>query len=138
MIPLSSNKEASVLRLAKDLLLLIWHNSSLAGSDLKQTMLSSDQKEVCSLLLTEDLLISEHEAGVGGPQGVETSLLPQHQAEVGAHLVLLRPLLQQLRLVLYQLLAQTGASLDVVGLVETDVAVVELVKMACRGVEHLR
>ena len=137
MIPLSSNKEASVLRLAKDLLLLIWHNSSLAGSDLKKTMLSSDQKEVCSLLLTEDLLISEHEAGVGGPQGVQTLLLPQHQAEVGARL-LLPPILLQLGLVLYQLLAQTGASLDVVGLVETDVAVVELVKMACRGVEHLR
>ena len=96
-------------------------------------MLRGQQREgeVCSLLITEDLLISEHEAGVGGSQGVETPLLPQHQAEVGAHLVLLLPLLQQLRLVLDQLLAQTGASLDVVSLVEADMTVVVLVEMAC-------
>ena len=95
------------------------------------------EREVCSLLITEDLLISQHEAGVGGSQGVETPLLPQHQAEVGAHLVL-PPLLHQLGLVLYQLLAQAGASLDVVSLVEADMAVVELVKMPGRGVENLR
>ena len=89
------------------------------------------------LLITEDLLISEHQAGIGGSEGVETVLLPQHEAEVGAHLVLLL-LLLQLGLVLDQLLAQPGASLDVVRLVEADMAVVELVKMTGGGVEHLR
>ena len=81
-------------------------------------------------MITEDLLISEHEAGVRGSEGVETPLLPEDQAQVGAHLVLLS-LLAQLGLVLDQLLAHTGASLDVVSLVEADMAVVELVKMPC-------
>ena len=67
---------------------------------------------------------------------METLLLPQHQAQVGPRLVLLFPLLLQLALVLYQLLAQTGASLDVVSLVEADMTVVELVEMTCGGVEH--
>ena len=90
------------------------------------------KRSVNSLLITEDLLISEHEAGVRGSQGVETSLLPQDLTEVGVHLLLLLPpFLHQLRLVLDQLLAQTGASLDVVRLVEADMTVVVLVEMAC-------
>ena len=95
------------------------------------------KRSVNSLLITEDLLISEHEAGVGGSQGVETSLLPQDLTEVGVHLLLLPPFLHQLRLVLDQLLAQTGASLDVVRLVEADMTVVEFVKMPGCGVENL-
>ena len=97
----------------------------------------SREGELCSLLITEDLLISQHEAGVRGSQGVKTPLLPEDQAQVGAHLVLL-PLLGQLGLVLDQLLAHAGASLDVVSLVEADMAVVELIEMPCSGVENLK